>query len=223
MLALAAILIPQLLCAADSTRGTVAETIDVGTYVYIRLAEGDKWLATSPLEVRVGDRIEFTGGAPMKDFYSPRLDRTFPDILFVSRLNVVDAAEAAGHHAGVVPGGPHGNAVGPAAAPPRPGEISRPEGGMTIREIMTAKETIAGQQVVVRARAMKVSMNILDRNWVTLQDGTGTAPADRLVATTAETVEPGETITVTGTINRDVDIGSGYRYELLLEDAAIVR
>jgi hypothetical protein len=223
IISIAATLLSHYVHAAETVTGTVAETIDVGTYVYVRLKEDDAWLASSPLEVRVGDHVEFVGGALMKDFYSPKLDRTFPDILFVSGLNVVEAVQGADHHAGVVAGGPHGEVTEPSIAPPEPGEISPPEGGMTILEIVAARESMEGQQVILRARVMKVSMNILGKNWITLQDGTGTAPADRLVATTAGVVEPGEVITVRGRIKSDVDIGSGYRYEMLLEDATIVR
>ena len=219
ILVLTAILIPQIANAADSISGTVAETIEVGTYIYIRLEEDDTWLASSPVEVQVGDRIEFTGGAPMKDFYSPKLDRTFPDILFVSRLEVTESKSTTGHHSDQVAGGPHGQISEPSVAPPGPGEISPPEGGMTIQQITAADPSLEGKRVTVHARVMKVSVGILGKNWVTLQDGTGSAPNDRLIATSAELVDVGDTVTAIGIIRHDIEIGAGYSYDVLLENA----
>jgi hypothetical protein len=66
---------------------------------------------------------------------------------------------------------------------------------------------------------MKVSRNILGRNWVTLTDGTGKPPNDSIVATTQETPAVGETVTVAGELTTDVNLGAGYEYKVLLENA----
>ena len=71
----------------------------------------------------------------------------------------------------------------------------------------------------LRARVTKVSANIMDRNWITLQDGTGQAPADKLIATSDTLARVGDVIVVTGIVSTDVDLGSGYRYSVLLEKA----
>ena len=47
------------------------------------------WAAAQPFEVAVGDLVEFKGGIPMTDFHSKTLDRTFPNILFLSSIRVV--------------------------------------------------------------------------------------------------------------------------------------
>ena len=66
---------------------------------------------------------------------------------------------------------------------------------------------------------MKVSLDISGKNWITLQDGTGTAPNNKLIATTSEVVAVGDLVTVTGVVHTDVDLGSGYNYSVLLEEA----
>ena len=78
---------------------------------------------------------------------------------------------------------------------------------------------MSDQTVGLRARVIKVNENIMGKNWITLQDGTGTAPNDKLLATSLESVAPGETVTVRGVVRNDVDLGSGYRYNVLLEEA----
>ena len=53
---------------------------------------------------------------------------------------------------------------------------------------------------------------------MTLQDGTGTAPNNKLLATSAELVSPGDVVIAKGTLRNDVDLGSGYTYKILLEE-----
>ena len=50
--------------------GTVTYTKNAGGYTYIKLDEQDKevWLATLPLNISAGDKVEYTGGDVMKDF-----------------------------------------------------------------------------------------------------------------------------------------------------------
>jgi hypothetical protein len=216
----------------SSGAGTVAEKIDVPNYVYLRLAEDDRWLASSPTDVIVGDQVKYGGGALMKDFYSPTLDRTFDFILFVTDIEHLDdttVASEADPHAGLSGALPPGPAVDPHGPPvaavtavtsPAPGDIAPLVGGLTVGEVMGSGESLAGQEVSLRARVMKVSPQILGKNWVTLQDGTGTAPDDHLVAMTDEVVAPGDLVTVKGTVRNDVDIGAGYNYKVLLEDAS---
>lgn len=215
----------------NSGSGTVAEKIPVPNYEYFRLAEDDRWLATSPTNAEVGDQVRYSGGALMKDFYSPALDRTFDFILFVTgieRLGDADAANVADPHAGLVDarhgspaGDPHGSQPVPVLAvkAPAPGDIDPLVGGLTIGEVAGSGESLAGQAVSIRARVMKVSLQILGKNWVTLQDGTGTAPDDHLVAVTDEVIEPGDLVTVNGTVRTNLDIGAGYNYKVVLEDA----
>ncbi|MEF9425915.1 MAG: hypothetical protein L0956_01590, partial [Candidatus Mariimomonas ferrooxydans] len=65
--------------------GTVISTQTAGKYTYIKLDEQGKevWLATLPLNVSVGDKIEYMGGDVMKDFHSKGLDKTLDSIRFV--------------------------------------------------------------------------------------------------------------------------------------------
>jgi len=225
----ASIILSLAALANDETSGsgTVAEKLEVEHYVIFRLEEDERWLASSPVDIAVGDRVDYAGGALMKDFYSRTLDRTFDYILFVSSLQ-----RAADPHAGLsgVAASPHGSdphagqPLPPGVVePPTAGEIARLDGGMTVEEILGAGKSLEGKQTALRARVMKVTTGILDRNWVTLQDGTGAAPNDHLIATSAELVEAGETVTVSGIIRNEVDIGSGYRYEVLLEDASFTK
>jgi hypothetical protein len=199
--------------------GTVAETVEVPNYVYIRveLDEGEEaWGATSTMDVNIGDKISWDGGNVMKDFGSRSLGRSFDWVLFAEHVEVAARTMPASHPSGLEP---HAPMTAEAVAPPAPGEITLLEGGHTVTAIHAQRTELAGQEISIRARVMKVSEQILGKNWITLQDGTGEAPFDRLIATTDELPEIGKTLVARGTIGLDVDLGSGYNYATLLEEA----
>ena len=185
--------------------GTVAELIDVDQYTYVRLAETGDWLAISQTALRVGDKITYAGGALMKDFTSRTLDRSFDEILFVMSFYVTDEAPRDADAQTLVE---HAHkATGESTVkPPEAGEIEPADGSMTIAEIHAGYQQLAGQEVTVRGRVMKYSEKILGTNWVTLQDGTGAPPDDKLVARTQETVAVGDEITVQGKVATEVSL-----------------
>ena len=59
--------------------------------------------------------------------------------------------------------------------------------------------------------------NILKMNWITLQDGTGTPPYDKIIFITNKIPRINDTLTVKGTVKTDVNLGGNYKYKVLLE------
>ena len=72
----------------------------------------------------------------------------------------------------------------------------------------------------LRAEVLKFSPDILGMNWITLRDGTGIAPDDKLVVTSSETVTVGEEFIVKGKVKINVELGAGYSYKVILEEAS---
>ena len=98
-------------------------------------------------------------------------------------------------------------------------------GGLSIADVWARRKTLAGTSVTVRGRVVKANNQILGKNWIHLQDGTGSA-ADRthdLTVTTTEEVKVGEVITVTGVLATARNIGEGYVYDAIIEEAKVVR
>ncbi len=209
--------------AADTSpgTGTVAETIEAGSYTYIRLEEPDRWIATSPMAASKGDQVKFSGGMEMKDFHSKALDRTFDSIFFVQNVSLAgkdienmhrEAKESYGAKHSMIPQADSTQA-------PAPGEIPPLADGKTIADLFAESAQLSEKTVSLRARVMKVSQNIMDKNWMTLRDGSGTEPDNKLVATSSELVSPGDLVIASGILRKDIDIGAGYRYKILLEEA----
>lgn len=202
--------------------GTVAETMTSGGYVYIRLEEQDIWIAANTFEVSKGDQVQYSEGMEMNGFHSSSLDRTFDSIFFVQQASLVskdDGAKSAGAAAGH--GGKSMGSLKPMSAlPPAVGEITPLKDGKTVAAIFAESGQLKGQTVSLNAKVIKVNERIMGKNWITLQDGTGTEPDHKLLATSQELVAPGDIVVVSGTVTTDVDLGYGYKYTVLLEEAS---
>jgi len=221
--------------------GTVVETMDASAYTYVRLRADDgteTWIAGPQAPVKVGDKLTVRNGAEMREFKSTSLKRTFPVLFMVGSLGVAGGREAAGlpphptprpvdapvpvtdahGHAG---GAPHGAA--PAVMAPPPGAIARAAGpdGRTVAEIYGDPAGLSGKRVQVRGMVAKATMGILGRNWLHVQDGSGDRGKGThdLAVTTNDTVSVGDIVLVDGTLALQKNIGEGYQFPVLLEDA----
>ncbi len=212
--------------------GTIKESRTGGKYIYLKLEENGKevWVATLPAfiggKVEVGDRVRYSGGVEMTDFRSKALDRTFEKILFITKINNVNAMPlknfeeipADSYHSKLVKQEKAMNLT-----PPTKGEIQKAADGWNIEEIFAEAEKLQDRKVTVRAKVVKISKNILQKNWITLQDGTGTPPDNKLSATTSGTADIGDIVIVTGILKRNVNLGAGYLYKVLIEEAEITK
>ena len=59
------------------------------TYMEIEVDGRNTWIAASPVSVKGGDTIAWAGGAVMQNFTSKSLRQTFPEIIFVDQVTVV--------------------------------------------------------------------------------------------------------------------------------------
>ena len=211
------------LAQISMTSGTVVETMNSGgyTYVLVDTAEGEHWAAAPEVAVKVGDTVSMSRGAPMTNYHSSTLDRSFDLIYFVPYL----AVEGAGN--GGTGGEDWSKKHLEQVEKQRPAEndtsgIEKAEGGKTVAEIFDEKSELSGQAVTVRGKVVKSTPNIMGKTWLHVKDGTTSASgADDLVVTTTEEVEVGSTILATGTVKLDLDLGFGYEFDVLLEEARI--
>lgn len=211
--------------------GTVISAQSAGKYTILQIKQDDQllWLAAQDFAAVAGDRIEYLGGVPMTDFYVKSLDRKFENILFLTnvRIKVDKDPEKTTESPAPEPmpqDSAHRNlAAGARIAPPVAGAIVKAEAELTVAELFKRRSELAGKVVSVRGKVMKVGKNILGRTWVTMADGSGIAPDDVLRVTTREEVKTGETVAAIGTVKIDVDLGAGYKYKVIIEEAALAR
>jgi hypothetical protein len=240
---------------AEDTSGTVLETMNAAgyTYIYVDSGAAKEWVAVPQTELTPGDKISYSQGMEMKDFYSKSLDRSFPTIIFsagiVSDAQPATAVKTASDSASSSSEDSFASAVArekqvaPAADPAMIAETSggstgaivpfaeatvekaTGENSYTVEEVFAKAKELNGKSIRLRGKVVKFSANIMGRNWVHLQDGTGNPMNNThdLVVTTAETVADDEIIMVEGKLAADKDFGAGYKYDAIIEEAIIIK
>jgi hypothetical protein len=213
-----------------TVRGQVLEVKDVDAYTYLRLKtkDGEQWAAVNKAPVKQGADVTIENAAVMKNFESKTLKRKFDTIVFGSLAGAAPTPVAA---AGAPPAGAKdlgamhsGMAkavdVGDVKVAKASGADAR-----TVAEIVGKRGDLKNKPVVVRAKVVKFTPGILGKNWIHVRDGTGTeadGTNDVVVTSQAET-RVGDVVLVKGIVRTDVDLGSGYAYKVLVEDATLTK
>lgn len=202
--------------SADHRSAKVLESQEAGDYTYVKLDDNGKifWAAITARPVEIGQSYIYVEGMMMKDFESKQLEMTFDSVMFIQDfIGANDKTETRDtksiqneRNKTDMQSGIH---VEPA------------KNGHTIAEIFSNKKSLNGSKVIIRGQVVKISENIMKRHWIHIQDGTRSAGNFDLTVTTTEPVNfnVGEILTFEGKLSADKDFGSGYRYEVILEDA----
>ncbi len=206
--------------------GIVLEAIDSSGYTYLLIErDGFKdWVAIPELVVAVGEEVELEPGVQMGDFKSKPLNRTFERILFsggpTDKYNEKRKASA---HKGVnmseqAPGKKKTDAK---VVEGLKVEKASGENSYSLSEVMLKKGELQDKIITVRGQVVKASTGIMGRNWIHLMDGSGEKGDNKLVVTTKDSPDVGTVVTATGIFRNNVDFGGGYKYAVIMEEAAI--
>ncbi|UCH80024.1 MAG: hypothetical protein JSW20_09765 [Nitrospiraceae bacterium] len=206
--------------------GTVKQLQKAGQYTYLTLDQKgtEVWVATTSSNVMIGDVIDYSEALLMENFEAKSLKKTLDKIYFTGGVKIISGPSLS-KDASLPDDNVHKNiqTENIQATAPEKGEITRAENGNTIEEIYTKLNELNGKHIIVRARVMKVSKNILGTNWITLQDGTGSAPDNTIIALSSDIVGIADTVTVKGTVKADINLGSGYTYKAVIDKASLVK
>ncbi len=218
--------------------GKILETMDSGGYTYVQLDTGKEklWVATPLMKVSVGEEVDLAQGIEMAGFTSNTLKRTFDRIIFSS-------GKVAASGTGMCkPGMEKKCTQGSCPMPSDVEAMKMPHSGspalekatavsvekagganaFTISELYARKGELDAKKVRVRGKVVKVSQNIMKKNWIHLQDGTGDAAKGTydLTMTSADIPKVGEVVVAEGILHQNKDFGAGYRYEVILEETS---
>ena len=113
----------------------------------------------------------------------------------------------------------------PAPASTGPIKVAKASGAnaYTVAEIVSKAKQLKTKTVVLSGKVVKYNAGIMGKNWIHLQDGSGSAASgtNDILVTSAAATQIGSVITVTGVVQTDKDFGAGYTYKVLIEDATI--
>jgi hypothetical protein len=178
----------------------------------------------------------------MTNFNSKTLNRTFESIIFASGVirgsenkTVRTAGGANGSSSGAVHSAvsSHGMTSQSSGGSTRAivsstgvkVEKSTAQNGYSVGELFAKAVNLNDQKVTVKGRVVKISPNIMGKNWLHIQDGTGepTKNTHDLVVTSSAIAEKGTIISLEGVLAASKDFGFGYKYDVLIEDAVVVK
>jgi hypothetical protein len=223
--------------------GQVLEVLEVPNYSYLRLgAAGSEgtWVAVPTAGLAVGAQARLREGMRMENFASTALKRTFPVIYFgtleggrsAHGMAPVDTAHnphangADPHAPGASPDPDPMKAAHPAPADVDVKPVERAKGadGKTVAEVIDQRTKLVGKTVRIHATVIKATPGVLGKTYLHLRDGSGDAArgTNDIVVTTESTPSVGATILIEGTLAIDRDIGAGYKFATIIDDAKIL-
>ncbi len=221
--------------------GKVVEVMDASGYTYVGIDDGSGstlWAAIPQTALEVGEEVTLQGGSIMRDFNSKTLDRTFAEIIFSSGVirggsdqlvggeSFSAALQGEGAIASAADLASSGGSAG-AVVPFADLKIEKAAGenSRSVAEVFAQASDLDQQKIAVKAQVVKISRNIMGKNWIHIQDGTGDPQSNThdLVVTTNGEAEQGAIVTIEGIVAANKDFGSGYKYEVIIEEAVVTQ
>lgn len=219
---------------AGTISGTILETMDAAGYTYVKLktGEGEVWAAVNQTKVEKGKAFTLVPNMVMENFESKSLKRKFDKIIFGSVAGGPGGSNVpamSGMPTSMPPamGGvqaPHAN-MGQPAKDLGPIKVDKAPGGKTVSELWASRASLGGKTVMVRGKVVKFLPGIMGKNWIHLRDGSGTPEKgdNDITITTNDTVAVGDVVTANGLVKIDQDLGAGYKYPVIIEDAKMAK
>lgn len=214
----------------DPNAIVVLEVLNTSNYTYMRAKHKDaeQWFALPLTEAKTGEKYYFNQGMEMRDFASKELGRTFESIYFIEGISTSPnsgQAETApiedqDHPAEETHNTTIETGAG-AKVEKRKVELAPAEDGVSIAALFSKKENYAGKILKVKGKVIKYSAGIMNKNWVHLQDGTDYKGKYDLTVTSLQEVNVGDTVIFEGLISLNKDLGHGYFFEVIMEDAVL--
>lgn len=155
------------------------------------------WVEVPRVGAEAGDHVLLGQGSARFDVNIPELDETAREVVDIRHIRVVDYETA------------------------RRAVVSKaPQGALKVGTIYAELDERAGDPVVVYGTVVKAS-GAVGWNWVHLRDGTGDPAAGThdLTVQTKQRVTEGQRVAFRGVLQKDVDLGFGYHYDALVENA----
>ena len=203
----------------QTVKGEVLEVKEVDAYTYLRLKtkEGELWAAVNKVPVQKGTQVTVENAMVMSNFESKALKKTFDKIVF-GTLAGTGAAAGGGDLSHAHRGVTQTPDVADVAVPKAQGPDAR-----TVAEIFGERAELKDKPVLLRGKVVKVTPAVMDKNWLHLRDGSGLAKdnTNDIIVTTKEQTKVGSVVVARGVVRTDIDLGSGYAYKVLIEDATL--
>jgi hypothetical protein len=206
--------------ANDLHKVTVKEILKTSKYIYLNVTEKNEkfWIATRLQDIKVGETYFYKGGLLKTNFESKEYKRVFKKIYLVS--NIVSAKHSSNNLQNNSTELIKKNAIKPEYTLKSSEKITV-KGSLKIAELVANPKKFEGKTIQLSGKCVKINPNIMGKNWIHLQDG---SKNDYDLVITSDTfVKEGTVLTLKGKVTLAKDFGAGYKYDLIVEDAVIIK
>ena len=195
----------------------VNEILKSPKYSYLYVTENGEqfWIATRKQDVVVGDTYFYKTGLLKTNYESKEHNKVFDKIYLVSNL----VAENHNNNSGNIKSEASTN-IEKTKIQSKTSDIVPKSGSIKIAAIVANQNQYNGKTVQLTGKCVKINPNIMERNWIHLQDGS--QDDFDLVVTSNTFVNEGSIITIRAKVSLNKDFGAGYTYDLILEDGVLV-
>ena len=190
---------------------TALETLETSKYVYVKVSEAGEqyWVATNKMPVAIGETYFYSSGLLKQNFRSKEHDRVF------EKLYLIPSLVKENHGVSKRP------AIAQKTAPKNTKSYSHEDLSdlVAIKDLVENPDQFSGKVIKIKGVCTKVNSKILGRNWIHLKDGS--LDSYDLVVTSRQVVQVGNEMVVSGKVTLKKDFGSGYYYDILIEEGEI--
>ncbi len=209
----------------DLHKVVVQEVLQANRYVYLNVKEdGNRrfWIATRKQEAHKGAVYFYRRPLLKTNFESKEYNRVFDTIYLVS--NLVSQDHSKHGVAQNLPNTPTPNIKNNTTKEDIPTHTDKEiehKGTIKISELLKDPKKYEGHTIQLSGKCVKVNPNIMERNWLHIQDGSKNN--FDLVVTSNTFVPEGSDITIRGVVSLHRDFGAGYKYDLIIENGTLVK
>lgn len=196
----------------------VKEVVHANAYSYLKVSENfkERWVAVKKADIKPGEVYFYDSALQMNNFTSKDLDRTFDIVYFINQISREPfsnkKADMGSMHRSMV-------TTNKAAV-----AFEKAEDELSLADIFEKKDTYALKDFEIRGKVVKVTPQVMGKNWIHIQDGSDyDGKFDLTVTTIEEGIQKGDVVVFKGKLSLDKDFGYGYSYEVLMEDARCLR
>jgi hypothetical protein len=198
----------------------VNEVVQTSSYTYLKVDENseDRWVAVSRMDAKKGDKYYYDEALLMNNFHSKELDRDFETIYFVNKVSTIPFSVQ--DKMASMPSGHSGKATAQKGSSI---SIEKADGELTVGKIFENKTKYSEKEIEISGIVVKVNKEVMGKNWVHIQDGSKYNESFDLTITTMDLPSINDEVTFKGTIILDKDFGAGYFYDVIMEDAKLLK
>lgn len=187
---------------ANTGPTVVEQAVDRGDTQLLSVRQGpwQTWVEVPDVGAGVGDYVLLGKGSARQDVEIPELGQRAPQVVDIEHVQVVDEETAR-----------------------RTVSSTAPKDAVPVQTIYAELDQRADKEIVVYGTVAKAT-SAVGSIWVHVQDGTGDAAAGThdLTIQTQQPVSRGQRVAFRGVLRKDVDLGFGYQYDALVEEAELI-